>query len=397
MQIVWILNGCGLVDHAITGGPLRFHEVSSRWAKERSDFTHVLLTTSGGEGMLRKMGCLFPSRLLPASLVLKQEPFKAFRFWSYCLNAMYAWLFPSRLPKADVAITVSDYFCDVVPALVMKRINKRMKWIAWSYHKETHPSKRPGNRLINEMTWRMQEWSFKQMARYADSIWISDSLAGDDITARLLELGAESGRIYRKKNGVDIEFINHLPEVEKSIDAVMIGVRPNKGMADIVPIWKEVQKRRPGTTLRLTGGMVPLDRLCAEIKQAGLDEVIEIVRPEGGYTPPAEYYQRVKEARILFTPSREEGWGIAVCEALAMGMPVVAYNLPVFQSLFADTFLAVEFDDYAGFAANICRVLEDKAFYDQMSEHGKNFVTRYDWKAIAVEELNQFKKIMEIP
>jgi len=397
MKIVWIMNGCGLVNNAITGGPLRFHEVSSRWAKAQTDFTHVLLTTSGGEGMLRKMGCVFPAQHLPASILLKKEPFKAFRFWSYCLSASYAWLFSSRLPRADVAITVSDYFCDIVPALVMKRINKKMKWIAWSYHKETHPAKRPGNRLMNEITWRMQEWSFKQMVRHADSIWISDSFAGDDITTRLFELGVEKNRIYRKKNGVDIDFINNVPIVEKKVDAVMIGVRPNKGMADIVPIWKEVQKRRPGTTLRLTGGMVPLERLCAEIKQAGLADVIEIVRPEGGYSPPAEYYRRIKEARVLFTPSREEGWGIAVCEALAMGMPVAAYNLPVFQSLFADTFLAVELDDYSGFANNICRVLDNGELYNQMAEQGKKFVTRYDWNSIAVQELNKFKQIMELP
>ena len=92
MKIAWILNGCGLVDNAITGGPLRFHEVSSRWEKARADFEHILVTTPGGAGMLRKMGCDFPLKLLPASLILKREPFKIFRFWSYCLTSIYAWL-----------------------------------------------------------------------------------------------------------------------------------------------------------------------------------------------------------------------------------------------------------------------------------------------------------------
>ncbi len=395
MKIAWILNGCGLVDNAITGGPLRFHEVSSRWAKARPDFEHILLTTSGGAGMLRKMGCAFPLKLLPASFILKREPFKIFRFWSYCLTSLYSWLWRNHLPQADIVVTVSDYFCDIIPALVMKR-RYGCKWIAWSYHKEMDPSLRPGNRLVNEITWRLQEWSFKKIAKYADSVWVSDSCAGDEIIARLTGLGVESGRLYRKKNGVDIEFMGAIPEVEKKVDAVMIGVRPNKGMADIVPIWKEVQKIRPGTTLCLTGGMVPLEGLLSDILQAGLEKVITVVRPEGGWAPPAEYYQRIKEARILFTPSREEGWGIAVCEALAMGMPVTAYNLPVFKSLFKDTFAGVEFNDYSGFAKNICHILEDKQLYNKMAEHGRQFVTRYDWNSIADNELNQFKQIMEI-
>lgn len=394
MKIVWILNGCGLVDNSITGGPLRFHEVSARWAKARADFEHLLLTTSGGAGMLHKMGCQFPVDLLPASFILKHEPSKIFRFWSYCVTSLYAWRRRNRLPQADVVVTVSDYFCDIIPALLMKR-RYGCKWIAWSYHKETHPAQRPGNRFMNEITWRMQEWSFRKIAKYADSVWVSDSCAGDEIIARLTELGVKPERMYRKKNGVDISFMRTIPDVAKSVDAVMIGIRPNKGMADIVPIWKEVQELRPGSTLCLTGGMVPLDGLLAEIQQAGLEKVVTVVRPEGGWEPPEKYYRRIKEARILFTPSHEEGWGIAVCEALAMGMPVTAYNLPVFKSLFDGTFAGVEFNDYSGFAKKICQILGDQQLYNQMAEHGRQFITRYDWSSIADNELKQLLKIME--
>ena len=71
--IIWILNGCGLEAGSITGGPVRFHEVSRRWLQTHPGLRQHLLTTSGGEGMLRGMGCALPSTLVPASLFGTRE------------------------------------------------------------------------------------------------------------------------------------------------------------------------------------------------------------------------------------------------------------------------------------------------------------------------------------
>ena len=388
-SILWILNGCGLEGRGITGGPVRFHEVSKRFAA--AGHVQHLLTTPGGKAMQTTLGCKLPMTVVPASLLLRAEPCRPFRFWSYLVTSLL-WRFRSaQLPRTDVLVTVSDYFCDIIPALTLKK-RTGAKWIAWIHHCETNPRERPGNRLVNELTFRMQRWSFRRIAAHADAAWINDTLAGDEIERRLLDLGMPKSRIRRMQNGIDLSAINSAqPQNLKtskpqnpSPDAVMIGVRPNKGLHDIIPIWRTVQQLRPGTTLTLMGGMSGEAEVVKEIAALGLP--ITVFKPENGFLPAAEYYAKIKESKILFAPSHEEGWGIAVCEAMAAGLPVVAYDLPAYRKIYPDAYSAVPCFDNAMFARALVRVLDDPAEYARLQGLGTACASRYDWNAIAAAD-----------
>ena len=383
-SILWILNGCGLEGRGITGGPVRFHEVSKRFAADGR--VQHLLTTRGGKQMQTTLGCKLPMTVVPASLLLRSEPCRPFRFWSYLVTSLL-WRFrASKLPRTDVLVTVSDYFCDIIPALALKK-RTGAKWIAWIHHCETDPKLRPGNRLVNELTFRMQRWSFKQIAAHADSAWINDTLAGDEIERRLLALGMPRSRIRRMQNGIDLSAIGNREQGTGNrggIDAVMIGVRPNKGLHDIIPIWQMVQKLRPGTTLTLMGGMSGETEVVKEIERLKLP--ITVFKPANGFLPAAEYYAKIKEAKILFAPSHEEGWGIAVCEAMAAGLPVVAYDLPAYQKIYPGAYSVVPCFDHAMFANALARVLNDPAEYARLQNLGRICASQYDWNAIAAAD-----------
>jgi glycosyltransferase involved in cell wall biosynthesis len=388
MKVVWVLNSYGLDSGAITGSPIRFHAISSRWQKEVPGLEQVLVTTSGGERVLRSVGCTLPVVRVPASLALAREPFKtkAFRLWSYFVTSFHARLFARRLPDADVVITVSDYFCDVAAATVIKRKRPGARWVAWIHHKELHPSQRPGNRLFNELTWRMQEWSFAHIAADADQAWVLDSDAGDLCAARLLELGMPGERIKKMLNGIDVGPIAGVAEPGKRVDAVMIGVRPNKGSLDVVPVWKHVRELRPQTTLLLIGGMAGEEALGKHIRKEGLDGLIEIFKPAEGWLPFADYVSRIKSARVLFAPSHEEGWGIAVCEAMACGLPVVAYDLPVYRRVYGEALATVREGDHRAFAESLCRVLDDAETFARLAERGRQCAAKYDWDQVARDD-----------
>ena len=383
-SILWILNGCGLEGRGITGGPVRFHEISKRFAADGR--VQHLLTTPGGKAMQTTLGCQLPMTVVSASLLLRAEPCRPFRFWSYLVTSLLWRIRAARLPRTDVLVTVSDYFCDIIPALVLKK-RTGAKWIAWIHHCETDPSIRPGNRLVNELTYRMQRWSFKRIAKFADSAWINDTLAGDEIERRLLALGMPKRRIRRMQNGIDLSGIGNREQGignRVTSDAVMIGVRPNKGLHDIIPIWQMVQKLRPGTTLTLMGGMSGEAEVVKEI--AALKLPITVFKPADGFLPAADYYAKIKEAKILFAPSHEEGWGIAVCEAMAAGLPVVAYDLPAYRKIYPGAYSAVPCFDNAMFAQAIARVLSDPAEYARLQNLGRICASQYDWNAIAVSD-----------
>ena len=390
-SILWILNGCGLEGRGITGGPVRFHEVSKRFAA--AGHIQHLLTTPGGQQMQTTLGCQLPMTVVPASLLLRNEPCRPFRFWSYLVTSIL-WRFrASKLPRTDVVATVSDYFCDIIPALALKK-RTGAKWIAWIHHCETDPKVRPGNRLVNELTFRMQRWSFKRIAAHADAAWINDTLAGDEIERRLLALGMPASRIRRMQNGIDLSAITTAPpSIEQSNnpnnrtifpDVVMIGVRPNKGLHDIIPIWERVQKLRPGTTLTLMGGMSGEAEVVKEIAARKLP--ITVFKPTNGFLPAADYYAKIKEAKILFAPSHEEGWGIAVCEAMAAGLPVVAYDLPAYQKIYHGAYKAIPCFDFDAFAQAIVQTLDETSEFARLQSLGTACAAQYDWNAIAAAD-----------
>ena len=385
--IIWILNGCGLEAGSITGGPVRFHEVSRRWLQTHPGLRQHLLTTSGGEGMLRGMGCALPSTLVPASLIGTREIVRALRLWSYVVTSLCSRRAVRLLPAAEVAVTVSDYFCDIVPALHLKRRNPGCRWIAWIHHRELPPAERPGNRLVNTLTWKMQEWSLRRIADRADAAWVYGTDAGDLVKARLLAYGMPPERIRIMQCGINVAAIAEAPEPGKTVDAAMVGVRPNKGLHDILPVWEEVLRLRPGTTLQLMGGISGAAPVLAEIERRGLDKLIWAFRHPGGVLPQADYYRKLKEARILFAPSHEEGWGMAVCEAMAAGLPVAAYDLPVYRRIYGDAFAAVPCFDAAAFARAIVRLLDSPEAFVHCREAGRAKAAQYDWDAIAAADI----------
>lgn len=381
-SILWILTGCGLEGKGITGGPVRFYEVSRRFA-ELGHSQH-LLTTSGGREMQSALGCVLPMTVVPSSLFLRKEPCRPFRFWSYVVTSLL-WRFKkNELPKSDVIITVSDYFCDIIPAINLKK-RQTSKWIAWIHHCEADPKNRPGCRMVNEITARMQRWSFRKIAKHADCAWINDTIAGDEIERRLLSLGMPSKRIRRMKNGIDLKAIQNAAEpAQKSTDAVMIGARPNKGLFDIIPIWQQVNKLRPGTTLVVMGGMSGEEDVVAEAKRLGLP--ITFFKPEGGFLPAQHYYEKIKEARVLFAPSHEEGWGIAICEAMAAGLPVIAYDLPAYRKIYRNAYMKVPCFDKETFASALVNVLNNTATYAKFKQKGNDSAAQYDWDQIAAAD-----------
>ena len=115
----------------------------------------------------------------------------------------------------------------------------------------------------------------------------------------------------------------------------------------------------PTATLRLMGGMSGTEPLVRQIAAEGLDKSISVFRPEKGFLPADAYYAKIKEAKILFAPSHEEGWGIVHCEAMAAGVPVVAYDLPVYRRIYGAALALAPAFDFDAFADEVVRLLTD--------------------------------------
>lgn len=386
MRVLYIMNGPGMAVDVISGGDKRAIEVARRLLK--AGVQVEFLTTPGGIAMCRREGLEVPYRVLSAALFKQSERWKIERGLSYAISAAHFAVGLHRLRGFDVVYTTSDFFCDTLPAFLYKGRRPSSRWIAILHHLYPPPSvPRPGNRLINAAAYGLQRFSFRLMRRRADRMLVLDTLEGQAIARTLQEIGVPGDRIVPVQNGIDRKAIAQVEAPPcASYDACVVGqLRPSKGIFDLVPIWRRVCGLKPGAFLAIVGGgdQRYVSALREEIAAAGLSDQITLA----GFVPEEEKLRIMKSSRLLIAPSREEGWGISVCEALACGLPVVAYDLPAYRNIYGSAIHAVPPFDREAFGDAVLQLLEDPVRRDELRQKGLGLSAAYDWDAIAEREL----------
>jgi glycosyltransferase involved in cell wall biosynthesis len=104
-----------------------------------------------------------------------------------------------------------------------------------------------------------------------------------------------------------------------------------------------------------------------------------------------ELYQR---AALLVFPSRYEGFGLPVLEAMACGCPVVSSNAASLPEVGGDAVILVPPDDVAGFAEAMTRVLENSETAQSMRARGLARAAQFTWERTARETVAVYQKVV---
>lgn len=125
------------------------------------------------------------------------------------------------------------------------------------------------------------------------------------------------------------------------------------------------------------------DEVKAYIEAHGLGDRIHIIHNLKFGDLPVMYHM----AEAFVYPSRFEGFGIPIVEALSAGVPVIAATGSCLEEAGGPRSLYVDPDDVAGMTAAMKRVLSDADLRREMIEAGKAYVVRFDPKRLA-DEMN---------
>jgi glycosyltransferase involved in cell wall biosynthesis len=121
---------------------------------------------------------------------------------------------------------------------------------------------------------------------------------------------------------------------------------------------------------------------------------VDMVTFTGGINE-ARKNELLGQARIGLSLSFEEGWGLSINEFLGAGLPVVAYDLPIFAHVFPGQLDLVPLGDRAGAARKILDWLGDESRRREQGRRGREFVTRYDYREVARAELEALQNLFE--
>jgi glycosyltransferase involved in cell wall biosynthesis len=331
INILFIINGLGFSENTGIGGSDKraveiIRHASSIYPKSNFD----ILTTESGLNIFKQ-----DEKLKTIYHVIKQPTwwpngFKKHllgRFLSYLYCTIRAILLISKLKKYDVAFATSDFFFDVIPATFS--------------HKNTNEGQKIAKMFVQN-------------------------------------------KIHFTENGIDINFINSIPTKPKTYDACFVGgIRQSKGINDLIKIWHTVIQTSPKAKLAIVGGgnKQTIEQFKMKILKNKLVNNFFLVGAKNNFDTIAV----MKQSRIFLFPSYEEGWGIALHEALYCGLSIICYNLPAF-SIFKDYLHICQIGNWQAMASQTIKLINS----NQNPQQNKSikFAGKFTWENIAINDIN---------
>lgn len=278
---------------------------------------------------------------------------------------------------------------DIIPAFLFKGLRWNSYWISRNYHLILPPWKRQGNFLINLFAFWNQRIHFWLMRKRSDKVLALNKAVYKD----LLKLGFDEKRLGVLGAGVEVEEIKkYKPKKKYAYQAVVLGrIHPVKGVFDLVEIWKKVVKEIPPAKLALIGSGAAgyINEVKERIGKAKLEKNIDLL----GFIPKESVLDIMKSAQIFLCPDHENGWGLAVCEAMAAGLPVVSYDIDIFGAVYKKGFVSVPLFDTDTFAQRVVYLLENKKARTLLAKKALGQAGTYDNKAVVRGFLALLKEI----
>jgi len=217
-------------------------------------------------------------------------------------------------------------------------------------------------------------------------------IAVSNFTAKTLQYnGVPRSKISVSGNAIDYNFINNVKPYshERQFDGVFVGrIAKEKGVFDLLEVWKNIAKTRKNAKLLIIGSGLELDALKKKIAADGLRNNV-LIR---GRCSDEELYSLLKSSKLFVFPSLFEGWGIAVAEALACGLPVVACDIPALREIFGrcKSVFLVPVGDVEGMINAVLKVLGSEN--EGLCRISTDYARSFEWQWVALADLETIKK-----
>lgn len=299
-------------------------------------------------------------------------------FFIYLFRAIRSIFLILNVGRNDVFYSTSDLLPDAIPAFFGKLQNKKNKWLTGCHLLATNPFrdyqgnfKRPS---LKGIYYFLSQKIILLLAKYyADLVMVSNNLDRKN----LLRKGFKGNQVVVTYGAVDWKLVNSVEPQKTKYQAAFIGrYHPQKGLDDLLKVWKIVCRKFPKAKMAMMG---ELEQLLPKIKELGLEKNIDFL----GFIDGVDKLKVLRSSKIFLFPSHYESFGIVAAEAMAVGLPVVAYDLPIYEDIYPEGMIKVPLGNWHSFTDEVEELLTNSNKYKEISVAAIKMARKFSWEKTA--------------
>ncbi len=392
---VFYFFSLGVAGKGISGGDRIFIEFARRWILK-----HKIIVYTSFEG-----GILIRTQNLKSSGVVAHVINNEKLVDNFLVNYLYKVIqgiilgLSLKLERSDLTnvyvYSCSEFWMDSLPSFLLKVRYSEIKWIAAWYQTAPNPlvGYSEGNRKEKynfkaALYWFMQLPIKPLISKFADSILINN-----ESERKQFPLANRNGKVQVVVGAVDLEKITNYKlrntNLPKVYDAVFQGrFHPQKGVVELVEIWKKVVEKRPKAKLAMIGDGPLMEDVKTKIKNLKLEKNINLF----GYVfDGPEKYKIFSQSKIVVHPAFFDSGGMASAEAMAFDLPCVGFDLKSYVSYYPKGMVKIKIGNLDAFAKTVIELLVNDKRRNRIGKEASDMIkNNWSWDERAKEVLNKF-------
>lgn len=231
----------------------------------------------------------------------------------------------------------------------------------------------------------------KDISRRADAVLTVSRAARADVIRHLDIPDDRQNAVHAIHNGVSSAFVpsEELLQVHPPTILYVGRFDPYKNVVALVEAFGRLRKGPvPDAHLRIVGTPDPrYPEAMGLARSLGVDHLIEW----RGYVDDADLVRSYQTADVLALPSRYEGFGLPVIEAMACGTPVVCSNVSALPEVAGQAAVLVSPDDIQELTRALATVLTDPVAAGRLRKLGLLRARAFTWERTAAATLAVYK------
>ncbi|MHB8189926.1 MAG: glycosyltransferase family 4 protein [Ferrimicrobium sp.] len=372
LVVVALMNA---YTQGLSGGDVWFMEVVSRWGNVEL----VVITSALGRLTCLKYGV--NARFL---LTTHEDQFGHLAR-TYLLRTFRAMRLINKLGQVDIVYSTSDAPPDVLPAFWFRLRKRDVRWVQRIFHIVPVKSGRVLAGIVQLVMHSAVRLSVDKVL--VDSEILKEQMVGRRLPEERISVSYPGVKTPSVREEVDGRHASLA--LDRGYDALFVArLHKSKGVFDLPLIWAAVMKRLPGARLGIVGhGDEPrLRELKSACELHGVLGAVDIL----GFVSADDLEHLYRTARMFAFPSHEEGYGMAISEALLRGLPVIAWDLPTYREHFHDYIVQISEGDIMEFAEAVVGKLLDHNLNDKEDGPAIWLAHQRTWDQVADQEWELF-------